>query len=133
MINARLPLDPKLEIGKGYDVTGVADMLLPLLRSSDRPTALLAGNDYLAMAAIEVANAENLVLGRDLAVIGYSNDCHLARALRLTSVDQSAGELGRRAVECLLARLADADRPIQSIVVPTALVVRDSSARMVGG
>lgn len=128
LTSAQLPFDPSLEIGQGYDVTAVADMLLPLLRSANRPTALLAANDYLAMSAIEVAHAENLALGRDLAVVGYSNDCLLARALRLTSVDQSASELGRRAVECLLARLADADRATQSIVVPTALVVRESSA-----
>ena len=115
------------ELGCGYDPALVPGLLIPLLKSAARPTALVAANDYLAMAAIDVARELGLRIGDDLALVGYSNDCHLAHALRLTSVDQSLGDLGRSAVACLLKRLADPSGKPQSIVVPTALVVRQSS------
>lgn len=127
LAKARVPHRAKWEIGCGYDPSAVPAMLTPLLQDADRPTALLTANDHLAMAAIDVARGMGLRIGEDLAVVGYSNDCLLARALHLTSVDQSLGDLGRRAVESLLARMADRSAKPHAVVVPTTLVVRESS------
>lgn len=127
LAKARVPHKTKWEIACGYDPAQVPVMLAPLLKEADRPTALLTANDHLAMAAIDVARELGLRVGEDLAVVGYSNDCLLARALRLTSVDQSLGDIGRRAVESLFARMEDRSAKQRAVVVPTTLVVRESS------
>ncbi len=127
LARARVPHRAKWEVACGYDPAQVPAMLVPLLKEAERPTALVAANDHLALAAMEVAHDLGLRVGDDLAVVGYSNDCILARALRLTSVDQSLGDLGRRAVERLLVRMQDRTAKPQAVVVPTTLVVRDSS------
>ena len=45
----------------------------------------------------------------------------------LTVSAQPAFEIGRRGVDLLLDRLSDPDRPFQEIVLPTELVIRESS------
>lgn len=45
----------------------------------------------------------------------------------LTSVDMGAAERGRVAAELLLARIADAERPTQTVAVAPRLVVRGST------
>ena len=64
----------------------------------------------------------------DVALTGFDD---LPKAMVtfpfLTVVAQPAVEMGRRAVELLLSRLEDPDRPADEVVLPTELVVRRSS------
>ena len=111
------------DLASGFRLTGEA------LQSHPRPTAFFAANNFLAIGALRALRAHNLQVPEEMALVGFDD---LPEALVvdpfLTVVAQPAYEMGHRATELLLARLAgQADAPYQEIVLPTRLIVRKSS------
>ncbi len=101
-----------------------------LLRGPDRPTAVFAANDLVAVGVLTAADALGLRVPQDVSVVGY-DDTVLARLprLSLTSVDAHIAEVGRAAGEVLTARLAGdrTDQPTTRLITPS-LVTRSSTA-----
>lgn len=95
-----------------------------LLAHPEPPTAIFAVNDFLAIGLFGALRKRGLVLGRDVAVVGY-NDTPLAEHLQLTSIGTRMHDQGVRAVETLLKHIAG--EPIQSHRFPVRLTVRSSS------
>ncbi|MEE3852935.1 LacI family DNA-binding transcriptional regulator [Gordonia sp. LSe1-13] len=79
-----------------------------LLQPDDRPTAILANNDYAAVITMSHAKQLGLDVPHDLSVVGYDNS-YLARLgyIGLTTLDNNYADMGRLAVQRLLARIAD--------------------------
>lgn len=95
-----------------------------------RPTGVFCTNDQLALGVIRGLNDGGLAVPDEVAVVGYG-DLALAADGRvpLTTVEQPKDELGRVAVEILLAELG-ADRAAHEHVTRTLephLVVRESA------
>ncbi|WP_420456033.1 LacI family DNA-binding transcriptional regulator [Rubrivirga sp.] len=102
---------------------------LDLLQSADRPTALFAGNNVMAMGALTAAQALGLRIPDDLSVVGFDDPPWVELVTTpLTTVRQPAYEIGRTAADLLLQRVADPDRASSVVVLPTTLVVRASCA-----
>lgn len=76
-----------------------------LIRSADRPTAIFAGHDTLALDVMRVRDEEGLS-ARQVSIVGY-DDIEMAShpALSLTTVDQFGLEMGERAIGMLLERI----------------------------
>lgn len=100
-----------------------------LLSRSDRPTAVIAINDLLAIGALRAAGDLGLSVPRDVSLLGF-DDIEMADYLvpRLTTVSKNAAEVGRKAFELLLGRIQDPDRPRQVIRQTTQLRIRESTA-----
>ena len=64
----------------------------------------------------------------DVAVVGF-DDSIIARHTNpsLTSVRQPTEEIGSTIARILLEEIAEPEAPRQSVVLPTELIVRDSS------
>jgi DNA-binding LacI/PurR family transcriptional regulator len=90
-------------------------------------TAVFVANDQMALGALRAfADAGRAVPG-EVAVVGFDDVVDAAEYRPpLSTVRQDFGELGRRALEALVALVEAGETPAPS-VVPTALVVRDSS------
>ncbi|MGW9628812.1 LacI family DNA-binding transcriptional regulator [Microbacterium sp. NPDC055521] len=121
-VRARSVVAADFTIAAGYDAA------IPLLRSDDRPQAVVAANDLIGVGVLRAAEDLGLSVPGDLAVTGI-DDTELAAVVRpgLTSVDMGAAERGRVAAELLLARIADGSRPTQTVAVAPRLVVRGST------
>ncbi len=95
-------------------------------RGEDLPDAVFAVSDAVALGCIDTLLARGLRVPADISVVGF-DDTVLARAARLATVRQPLRELGRRAVEELIARI-DArrqDAPLRgprNIVLPTETI-----------
>ncbi|WP_246036481.1 LacI family DNA-binding transcriptional regulator [Sinomonas susongensis] len=100
-----------------------------LLSGSDRPTAVFAHNDELAVGAREAAYSLGLAVPDDLSLVGYDNS-RIARlhGVDLTSIDLHALDLGRSAGRVALDRLADPLAHAVDLKSDPRLVVRSSSA-----
>ena len=87
---------------EGYDAA------LALLRRAPRPTALFCANDSAARGAFRAAAELGLAIPRDLSVVGFA-DLDLASFLSpsLTTLRQQPEEIGRRAAQLLLDRIAE--------------------------
>lgn len=96
------------------------------LPPDQRPDALFAATDRLAVAALRAALKRGLQLPRDLALVGF-DDVPLAAFLcpSLSSVAQPARELGEAAIQLALAAIGGSE--VQSLRLPARLVVRESS------
>jgi LacI family transcriptional regulator len=74
---------------------------------------------------MKVAGEIGLHIPRDLAVIGFDN-LEMADFVGLTTINQSLDDSGRIAVELLLGRLADPERPVQHVLLPLSIVERET-------
>jgi LacI family transcriptional regulator len=104
-----------------------------LLARSSRPTAIFAGNDDMAAAAIGVAHRHGLVVPDDLSVVGFDDTAPATTVWpELTTVRQPISAMAEAAVDLLLARLRTmrAGMRIQAAerVLAHDLVVRESAA-----
>lgn len=121
--------DPSLEVEADFEIAGGEAAAVRLLDLAERPSAIFAFNDNLAIGAIKAARARGLRVPQDLSVVGF-DDSEYATIVSpaLTSVRQPLAEMGRTAVS-LLTRLLDRQRfETLHVELATRLVVRDSTA-----
>ena len=104
-------------------------MTQKLLALKDRPTAIFAYNDRMALGAYEAIQEIGLEVGKDISVIGFDNQPYFADALRpgLTTVQLPHYEMGAWAAQHMLDQLknSESNKPIQN-QIDCALVVRNS-------
>ena len=116
------------------DVSPDHDAAQVLLDLPDRPTGILCFSDVIAYGAVQAAQARGLVVPDDLSVVGF-DDNPLARRMRpaLTTVRQDVAAKGHAAAAALTAAIARSRNGtttrIRHVLLPTELVIRDSTAR----
>jgi len=100
-----------------------------LLASDQRPTAILAANDMMAVGALRELKRNGLRVPEDVSLIGC-DDIWLASLTEppLTTIAIPRVEIGRAAVEAVL--LGNATRRGREIDIFTSLVIRDSTAKV---
>lgn len=93
-----------------------------------RPTAIFAANDLMAVGAIDALRAAGLTCPGDVSVVGF-DDLDVATLIRpsLTTVQQQSYAMGKAAAALLRARLDDPGGKAVQQVLPTSLVVREST------
>jgi DNA-binding LacI/PurR family transcriptional regulator len=94
------------------------------LDRADRPTAVLAFSDVMALGVLDALAARGLRPGRDVSVTGFDDIPEAAEA-GLTTIRQPATDKGRIAGELLLDAPEDPAR--RQVVLPTQLIVRSST------
>jgi DNA-binding LacI/PurR family transcriptional regulator/anti-anti-sigma regulatory factor len=122
-----LPLDLALVApGSFVSSTGVEAIRLLLDERKVDFEAVVAANDEMALGVLEALQARGLRVPDDIAVVGF-DDIWEANAITpaLTTVRQPVYELGKQAVDTLLALLRGKKVPAQ-VTLPTELVVRQS-------
>lgn len=136
MAELGIPLDEKLLLrGEGvYSFGYQAVCTLLDLPPVDRPSAVVAFNDLMAIGAMRAAQDRGLQVGRDLAVTGF-DDMPLTQFFTpsLTTVRQPIWEAGQSVMSLLLDLLEKKDGLQQNILIEPALVVRESTAGIAPG
>ncbi|MET8867333.1 LacI family DNA-binding transcriptional regulator [Nonomuraea sp. NPDC004580] len=129
LARAGVPADPSLVAQGDFNPDSAAPLARALLERPDRPTAIFAANDGMALKALEVAKELGLSVPGDLSIAGFDDIPESALAQPgLTTVDQSVYRLGLEAARMLKALVRGGwDGPAQ-IVLPTRLIVRGSTA-----
>jgi LacI family transcriptional regulator len=107
-----------------------------LLALKDRPEAIFATSDPVAMGAMQAIKQAGLKIPQDVAVVGFSNWIFSALLEPpLTSVDQPGFEMGQEAAKLLIRHIElrtknnEVDIPSETKVLKTRLIVRDSSLK----
>jgi LacI family transcriptional regulator len=101
-----------------------------LLKLKRPPTAIFAANDLSAFGAIAAAHELGMRVPDDVSIIGF-DDVPMASQVYppLTTIRQPLQQMGRSAVNILLARIAGIELPSDRITLPTDLILRNSTAR----
>jgi DNA-binding LacI/PurR family transcriptional regulator len=128
MADADLPATDLLHPAE-FTVPGGYSAALSLLADPrSRPTAIVAGCDEIAIGVIVAARQLGIQVPAQLSVIGI--DGHdLAEMFGLTTLEQNPTLQGTRAVELLVARMADGgeDANDRAVTMPVSLTVRTST------
>lgn len=110
-----------------------------LLYAEDRPTAVFAGDDPIAIGAIRAFHQAGVSVPRDVAVVGYGNSTS-GRYISppLTTVEVFQREMGRRGADHLLdlMRKARTGQPLDEathLAFSTRLLVRESCGALAAG
>ncbi|MFD4253715.1 LacI family DNA-binding transcriptional regulator [Amycolatopsis thermoflava] len=102
-----------------------------LISREHHPDLVVTGNDYFALGVYKAVRECGLTVGEDVRVLGYG-DHPFAAYLEpgLSTIRLPADEVGSAGVELLLRRVADPDRPRETVRLSAELVER-GSARVV--
>ncbi|WP_245953587.1 LacI family DNA-binding transcriptional regulator [Arthrobacter silvisoli] len=124
-------LQPLIIEAAGFSREDAAAVALKLLASppGQRPSAIFAHSDELALGVREAAASLGLSIPGDLSLVGYDNSRVAGlHGIDLTTVDLHARELGRAAGQAAVERmLYPASPAVDRILAPT-LVTRASTA-----
>lgn len=122
-----------LDAGKGNSIEVVEraqKAVEELLNSKERPTAIFACNDLMAVGAVNACVKLGFKVPEDISVVGFDNTI-LAEIThpKLTSVDLNMKEIGNRAALELLDIIEKGTKIRKKVILDTALVARESCAR----
>lgn len=110
-----------------YAPLEAANAARDLLSARDRPTAILCGNDLVALGVLKAARELGLRVPEDVAVAGF-DDFEFAAAVDppLTTVRMPGYEMGRQAARSLV-RAVDAGEAAESSSFPVEVRLRGST------
>jgi DNA-binding LacI/PurR family transcriptional regulator len=123
-------IEPSVDLICQLEEYPVEDLspLTELLSRPNRPTAIVALNDYLAIKVMKVCRDLKLRIPQDLALIGFDNtDLAAQLEVPLTTVSQPIHEIGAQAVRFLLNKIGGFNQGPQRLILPTSLIIRESS------
>jgi LacI family transcriptional regulator len=124
-------LDTALEVRGDFGEASGYEAARKLLHLSERPTAIFAGNDYMAVGVLRALADAGVRVPEEIAVVGF-DDIEMCRYLTppLTTVRVDTFHLGERAVKMLRAALRSrvdrATRVTHHEVLATTPVIRRS-------
>ena len=128
--DAGLELDPSLEVDGDFTLVGGIDAGRRLLDRPDRPTAIFAASDEMAIGVLRAARQLGLRVPDDVSVVGI-DDHELASFFDLTTVAQPVLEQGRLAaqqvLDALAARRSGGGWHPQQVILPTELLERGTT------
>lgn len=127
-----LAVRPGYLVHNDYSEAEALQLTHRLLELPERPDAIFAISDRVAIMAMAAIKAKGLKIPADVALLGFNNDPVTALTCpAVTSVDQDAYLIGKTAAELLLRQLGEevpAWQP-ETVTVSTRLVVRESTRR----
>lgn len=127
---AGLPVSEALICADDFSLEGGRRSTRRLLALDPRPTAIFGGNTLIAFGAFQALRAAGLRVPEDVSLVTFDDlpEAWLMSPF-LTTANQPADEIGRRAAELLFERLGGRGGPApREVVLPAELVVRRSSA-----
>ena len=105
--------------------------LWELLRSENRPTAMVVSDDILAVSLERVCNQCGISIPEDLSIISF-NDSLFAKLTspQLTSIDVNSFQLGIEAASQLINHIENPNLLATKIIVPHRIIERDSCKKI---
>lgn len=122
-------LKPSLVVESKHRVDGGASAIRMVVAGPNPPTAVMCGNDLIAMGAVSMLEEHGVDVPRHISVTGF-DDIFFSHLVRppLTTVRIPREDLGCRAFEALHAMTSGRRRQGTELQLPTELVSRKSTA-----
>jgi LacI family transcriptional regulator len=99
-----------------------------LLSYENRPTAIFAANDDMAVGVIRAANRMGIAVPGELSVAGF-DDIPLARQIypTLTTIRQPLTDMAERAAESIISVSRNDESTSETDIIPATLEIREST------
>lgn len=121
-----------VDIGNGIETVDLSmEATLNIMSKDNRPTAILACNDWMALGALHACQKLSIKVPQEVSIIGYDNIIISQMSEpKLTTIDQNMYKLGDLAAKILYENIEKQNHTYQKIVLDTKLVIRDSCAEV---
>lgn len=128
--DAGVTLDETQIVSGPYTLDSGFALARALLSGPTPPTALVAANNFIAIGALRGARSAGFCVPQDVSLVAFDD---LPEQMIIdpffTVASQPAYEMGQQGTALLLQRLAGTGPDeLQEIILPTQLIVRESSA-----
>ncbi len=124
-------LDGYIADGVNFDVSGGYKAMKDLLKLKERPTAVFASCDKIAIGAINAIKEVGLSIPEDISIIGF-DDIELAKYItpKLTTIRQKCDEIGKTTVDLLVEQINQKAKLKINKIIPVELMERDSCRKI---
>jgi LacI family transcriptional regulator len=125
-----LVLDESLIVlGDEFTETSGINLGQQLVKQQKPFSAIVAGNDLLALGCIRALEIAGLSCPNDVSVIGFNNMPYLNLfKTPLTTIAIPRMLMGEKAAEVILNRIMNPEQPIENIIVTPELIERGSTS-----
>lgn len=105
-----------------------------LMSLSNPPDAIFCGNDTTALSVMIYLRDKGFRIPQDIGIVGFSNEpFSKVVSPSISTIAQPGFEMGQKAAELIIRKIENQERTYQTIVLPTELIVRESSNRRKSG
>lgn len=124
------PADPEaIAFARTFSIAEGERCATTFLARADRPSAIVAANDMLALGCYAAVEAAGLRCPEDVSVVGFNDMPFIDRVSPpLTTVRIPHYEIGARAAELMVERIECPDVSVKAVLLAPHLVVRASTA-----
>ncbi len=131
LLEAGILPDKNLVVESDYGYAGGETGAHCFLQMPQRPTALVAHNDMIAIGAMKAFTEAGLKVPAGISVVGF-DDIAAASYVQppLTTIASAKRQMGKDAIELLMSLLRSEERvPPRTTKLPVKLIVRNSTGR----
>lgn len=113
----------------GFTVSSGYEIARKWIRDDTMPTAIFAGDDFIALGVVQALREEGIMVPHDISVVGFDDQQFVAEFFpRLTTVRQPEAQMGSIGVDLLLKHInGEVAKPVVTKLAPQ-LLVRESTA-----
>ena len=102
-----------------------------LMSLPNPPDAVFCGNDTTALSVMIYLRDKGIRIPEDVGIVGFSNEpFSKVVSPSISTIAQPGFLMGQKAAELIIQKIENKERTFQTIVLPTELIIRDSSSRI---
>ena len=122
-----LEVNKSLFVEKRYSMEAGREGFDELMDQQSRPTAIVCGNDVLAIGAMSQAREKSISVPEQVSIVGFDN-LPITEYVwpKLTTIDVPSEQIGLLSAQSIIDFLASGN-PIQSKMLETTLLVRGTT------
>ncbi|WP_073001737.1 LacI family DNA-binding transcriptional regulator [Mariniphaga anaerophila] len=132
MNKAGLPIDENMLIHNSLTREDGTNAIKKLLLNEEKPDAIFCANDTTALSVIIYLREHGIKVPDNISIVGFSNEPFSELVTpSISTIRQPGFEMGKKAAELLINHIKQKEQHTssQTIVMPTELIVRESSGR----
>jgi LacI family transcriptional regulator len=114
-----------------FDTVEARAVARSILEASSRPTAIVGGNDLIAIGVMQAARELGLAIPADIAVSGFDDRSFAATTTPpLSTARMPLQDIGAAAAHLLFALIEDEPVARRHVILPTEVVIRGTTPAM---
>ncbi|USK79514.1 LacI family DNA-binding transcriptional regulator [Peribacillus frigoritolerans] len=118
MVENGYEIDEGLIFNSEFSYDKIYSFTKKLLKKKDRPTAIIAASDQMALAVLDAASSLNLKIPADLSVVGFDNiRLSSNEFIGLTTISQQMDQMSLTALEKLIYLIENKETSSSSIQI----------------
>ena len=132
LIEGGLKVNESLIINNSLTREEGTNSIQKLLANEIKPDAIFCANDTTALSVIIYLKENRIKVPEDIAIVGFSNEPFSELVTpSISTVKQPGFMIGQKAAQLIIQQIVhnNKDTDYETIVMPTELIIRDSSSR----